>query len=848
MVSHSRLSIHVGEEHRGLSDVRYEPLVVVAIAMAAGIVVDRHRLPATDGIAFGGWWWLALALLAAWYLAWRRRRSITAAWLLLAAVALSGAAWHELRWREFPSHDVARYAAREATPACATAIVLSAPEILPAPRPTPLRAIPVGERSRVRLEMTGIRDVGQWRPAAGHCQLTVDGHLLGVHAGDRIRIFGKLRRPSSPMNPGEFDFAAHSRAERRLATLVSTSPESVAVVEPSSWWSPRRSIDAVRASGLRTIDRYIGPRQAGLASAILLGARDGLPREDVLPFFLTGTIHLLVVSGLNVGILATGLYALAWMGWVPRRVALAATMAIVVGYTLLADAQPPVVRAAILVVFVCLAAWTGRRAIGYNSLAAAAIAVLAYNPSELFKTGTQLSFLCVAVLMWLGLMEWKRRQLQYDPLDQLIYDSRPWHQRAALVGGRWFALLMISTSVVWLATLPLVAQQFHLVSTVALLISPVVLFLAVVAMWAGFLTLLGGWVMMPLAMIAGPVCGWALAALTDVVNWAESLPAGHFWVPGPAWWWVIAFYLGFLAAILWGRAIVAPRWQVAILCAWILVGLMPPLVRAWSRGDELRCSFVAVGHGTCVVLETPDGRTLLYDAGMLGPPDYATQTIAGYLWDRGILRIDAIILSHADVDHYNAVPGLLDRFHVGTVYVSPLMFDEFGATGPTRGPEMLRRAIVDAGVPLREIWSGDRLRVGEAVTVDVLHPPRGGVIGRDNANSITASVEYAGRRLLLPGDLESPGLDDVLAELPLDCDVVMAPHHGSRMSDPPGFAAWSTPEWVVLSGGADADSDVRATYEQAGAQVFNTGEVGAVELRLTHDEISAAVWRESAGK
>jgi competence protein ComEC len=826
--------------------LRYEPLVVVAIALASGIVFERYRLGILEPFGFGLYWWFALAALAAWYLAWRVRWSATAAGTLLAAVALAGAAWHDLRWREFERDDISRYAAFEAMPSCTMAVVLAAPEIMPAPRPTPLRAIPTGERSRVRVEMTGIRDVVNWRAASGRCQLTVDGHLLGVHAGDRVQIFGRLRRPSPPMNPGEFDFAAHARADRRLATLVCTSPECVKVAAPSRGWSVQSAVDSVRASGERSIYRYVGPRQAGLASAILLGAREGLPNEEVLPFFLTGTVHLLVVSGLNVAILAVGLYALAWMGWLPRRVALAAIIAVVIGYTLVADSQPPVVRAAVLVVLLCSAAWTGRRAIGFNSLAAAAILVLAINPAELFKTGTQLSFLCVAVLMWVGQIESSQWFASRDPLDKLIYESRPTYAKLCIIGGRWFVLLMISSTVVWLATLPLVLYQFHLVSPVTLLIAPVVWVLALVGMWAGFLTLLGGWVAMPLALIAGPVCAWSLAGLVRVVHWAEEMPGGYFWAPGPAWWWVVGFYLGLLAAILWGRAVVAPRWQVAILCAWIVVGLTPPLARAFSHEEELRCSFVSVGHGTCVVIETPDGRTLLYDAGALGPPEWATQSISCYLWHRGIMRIDAIILSHADVDHYNAVPGLLDRFRVGEIYVSPLMFDSFGASGPALGPELLRHAVEDAGVPLREIWSGDRLRVGDGVAIDVLHPPREGVIGRDNANSIVAAVEYAGRRILLPGDLESPGLEDVLAELPLDCDVVMAPHHGSRLSDPPGFAAWSTPEWVVLSGGRDADPEVRATYQRAGAAVFNTGETGAVELRLSAAAVTATEWRNHA--
>ena len=109
-------------------------------------------------------------------------------------------------------------------------------------------------------------------------------------------------------------------------------------------------------------------------------------------------------------------------------------------------------------------------------------------------------------------------------------------------------------------------------------------------------------------------------------------------------------------------------------------------------------------------------------------------------------------------------------------------------------------------------------------------------IGCDNANSITLAVEYEGKRVLLPGDLESPGLDDVMAEMPYDCDVLLAPHHGSRRSDPPGFAAWSTPDWVVVSGGGgEPVRPVIGTYEHTGARVLVTNEVGAIMFTFQGD-------------
>ncbi|MCI0333649.1 MAG: ComEC/Rec2 family competence protein, partial [Planctomycetes bacterium] len=819
---------------------RYQPLVTVVVAVAAGIVLDRYGRPdsfsAGDGPPaiswFTVWCWLSAGSLLTWWVAWRRRRSSLAAFPLLVAAACAGAARHHVQWELFGRLEAARYVDFDPGPACVAVIALESPQRVPAPRPTPLRAIPGGERSRLRVAIVGIRDGKVWRPASGECQLLVDGHLLGVHRSDRLRVFGQLARIGPPLNPGEFDFAAHARADRELVRMRSSVPESVTVMVRASRWRLGSVLDFVRGRAKQLVRTFVGPERAELAMAILLGDREGLTAEETEPYLLTGTIHVLVVSGLNVAVLAAGLYALMRIGWLPRRTGLAIIMVVVVAYSFLVETQPPVTRAAVFAVLICLGAWTGRRGVAFNSLAAAALVVLAINPADLFRAGPQLSFLAVAALVWIGHWAAARNAESSDRLDQLLAAARPWPRRALDTVLRWTGWLLVTSLAVWLVTLPLLLNQFHIASPVSVLISPAVWVVVFIAMWSGFLMLAVGWIVPVIGEFCGAVCSISLDWLEQLVDGAESLPGGHFWVPGPPWWWVVVFYLALLAVMIRGRALVSPRWQLAALCMWILIGLVPPLVRA-SQRDALDCSFVAVGHGACVVLQTPTGETLLYDAGSLGSPEFATQTIASYLWHRGIMRIDGIVISHADIDHYNAVPGLLERFRVGTVYVSPMMFDGFNDT-ETRGPDVLLDAIHDAGVPIRQVWSGDRLRVGPEVTLHVFHPPRRGVIGNDNSNSITLAVEHAGRRVLLPGDLESPGLEDVMAELPYDCDVLLAPHHGSRFSDPPGFAAWSTPEWVVISGGDDDIGPVVETYERAGAQVLVTQERGTVQFSLRH--------------
>src|SRR5262249_14769781 len=149
------------------------------------------------------------------------------------------------------------------------------------------------------------------------------------------------------------------------------------------------------------------------------------------------------------------------------------------------------------------------------------------------------------------------------------------------------------------------------------------------------------------------------------------------------------------------------RWRWAVLAGlvWLCVGLVGADWKSASTpADEFRCTFLAVGHGGCTVMETPDGRVLLYDAGALGGPDVTRRQIAPYLWNRGIRRIDEIFLSHADLDHFNGLPALLDRFAVGQVTCTPT-FSEKATPGVQFTVETLKRR----GIPVRIVRAGDRL-------------------------------------------------------------------------------------------------------------------------------------------
>jgi len=801
---------------------RYQPLVTVLAAVATGILADRFW-----PLSVGMWWGAAVVACGLWLVCWRANRDGPAGIALLLAVAATAGGWHHCCWHLFPVDDLGYFARHESEPVCLRGVALQLPRLSPASPPDPLRAIPTGERTQLDLAVTGIRDGRRWMPADGRVRLKVDGRLETIAAGDRLEVFGQLLGPPRVLNPGGFAYADYLRADRLRAQVFSRFPECVSVVQTTRLWSLRRLIDRARHHSSDLLRRYLAPKHWPLATAVLLGQRENLDPEQADAFAETGTAHLLAISGLHLGILAGVLFFLFRRLPISQTWAAVAVAAIMLGYMLLTDARPPVIRATILVLVTCGATCAARPALSMNSLAAAGLVILAISPADLFHTGAQLSFLAVAVIMLAApRLQGVLRRRTTDPLERLLtrYSSRS-TRLARAVAHRTGHLLLIS-ALIWLVITPLVMARFHLITPMTVLWNTVLWIPMAAALVSGFATLVFGMALPLVAMLSSQVCNASLGLLAGTVEAGRDWPLSHYWVPGPADWWLGGFYggLGLLAAF--PRLRPPRRWCVALLSGWIGLGMAHA---AWRPGeDRLDCSFLAMGHGCAVLLELPGGKTLLYDAGQFNSPHFGSRSIAELLWSRGITHLDAVILSHPDLDHYNALPDLLDRLSVGAVYTTPMMWQE-----QSRALTTLRAAIDDHGVPCQAIQAGDLLDGGEDCTIEVLHPAAGGIEGGDNANSVVLSVDYAGRRVLLPGDLQPPGLEELLAQLPIPCDVLLAPHHGSRRSNPPGLAAWCLPKWIVVSGSPPDDrAALDATYAEAGGQTLYTSETGAVFVNI----------------
>jgi len=805
----------------GTDRASYQPLLVVFAAAALGIVLDSYWPVSVSAYAS-----IAILSFGGWVLLRQFKRNTLAACAVLVLIASVFGLWHHRCWNLFPADDLGFHASLEPSPVMIEGTLSSAPTRMPAPLPNPLRAIAVGDRTRFDLRVGRVRDGQQWMPASGNAAVIVNGHVFDLVAGDRVRIVGHLVQPSPAMNPGGFDYRQYCRGNRVLSLMRCGSPSCVQLIERGPWWWPRHWVDRLRTVGEDTLWDFIAPQNAGLAAAMFLGLRDELDAEQMEAFKETGTVHLLVISGLNVGILAGCILLAFRSGWLSDRTALLLVAAVTILYTLVTGAQPPVVRATVLVLVFCVARLTGRQGIAFNSLAAAALIVLAINPVELFRTGTQLSFLAVAALIAVG-QSWLN-QTTASPVDALVTHALPSRVQLTYVVLKTIWQWVLVSFAVWIVVQPLVAARFNLITPSAILLGPILAVPVTIAMAAGFGVMAFGWLIPPLGALFGFVCNFALTMVTAIVEWARDAPFGKYSTSGPADWWLAGYYALLAAWVLIPAIQQWPRRRIiATGFAWTAIGLMVSMLPTRTH-DRAHVAFLSVGHGLAVVVELPDGKTVLYDAGSMGSPELAARAVAGYLFSRHIGQLDQIVISHADADHYNAIPQLLGKFRVGQICYGTTMFRD-----DVPPLQVLRDEIIAAAVPVREVRSGDTLLESDQYRIEVTHPPADRMPGSDNANSVVLKIKVADHTLLLTGDLEPPGLDRVMSQHVEPFDVVLVPHHGSRRSDPPGFAAWSKARHVVVSGSTqDRNPAVRAAYSVAGAALYHTAEVGAVEFDI----------------
>jgi competence protein ComEC len=599
---------------------------------------------------------------------------------------------------------------------------------------------PQGFRTRAHLEQL------KWRQAPLRHQREIELYVTGSATLSELPGAGTRWQGSGEL-AGDVHMPLAGGA-LKVKSLLLLQPLPV-----GSW------LDGLRDRGVRALQRAAGVsprllRAAGLASALMLGRREELQEGEVRSLRRSGMAHLLAVAGLHVGLVAGFVWLVLFgLGVGPRGRRWLVAVA-VFAFALLSGGNAPVRRAATGTIAYLLARQLGRPLVPLPTTWAVVAALTVLEPAAVLEPGFQLSaFVTLALVRWVG------------PVQRRL---------ASLPRGLASALAV--ALVAQCASMPLVGQHFVAVAPLGVVANLAAMPLAFVLVAASVVALgLAGW------------WSFASAALLQVVaatQWTldgVSRLGGLGSVPFPPLVAVLAGVLGALAVV----ALTRTRWSagaalaaVGITAAW----LVAPLPRLFPH--ELRA--LAVSDGMAVLARSGAGAVLV-DAGRA--PMEAWRELAR----ARVCRLDALVITHPDVDHTGGATVLLERAHIG-VLMYPLVLAERRELGT------LRRLARERGIPEWPLAAGQLVRIGDA-TCEVLWPPARPTSADNNA-SLVMRVALGEIRLLITGDLEAAGEAALLATgAAMRSDILQLPHHGSRTSSTASFLRAVGPVLAVAATG-----------------------------------------------
>ena len=693
------------------------------------------------------------------------------------------------------------------------------------------------DRQRFVLELSALNRAAMWTPATGRI-LVLARPPVAVRYGDELECALILRVPPAAGNPGTFDWRQWLAQQNILFTGTLGAGDRYAVVAHGRgrWMTAtalRLRVRMERALRLGLVDE---PKIAGALTAIVLGERQELPPETYAEFQRTGVFHVFAINGLHVGWVTAVVVLVLRLMRVPRRWTALPAIPVLVLYVIATGAHPGAVRALVMVSVWLLGRMLVRPVDLLSSVATAALAILVWNPVELFDGGFLLSFAVVIALATLTVRTTLWKHLLNPSPEEKLPAWLAWLQpdpllpRVLVPAWRQMVTHLLAVSVVildgsfvaWLGLVPLMAVYFHLFTPVSIVANLLVL------------PLLGGVVALGLtSMLAHAVWPWLTVTLNNAnffllgimirgVEWLSRLPGGHWFVPPPPVWLTVGYY--------------------AVLVVW-MSRQIPRHVKLWCTAGAVAVAAIvlAIQHEAVVeitVLDLRDGMAVFvnlpgtaHDFLVDGGGRWSGERIVvPFLRGQGVNQLEALVMTRGDKAHAAGLLPVLreipirQAIYAGSESRSEIFSDWW-------------KAIQGRRLEIVEVHAGEDWHVTGKFRWRVLNLPTSVNSHRSDNNSLAMLLEYGPTRVLLASDIGQT-MEHRLAvgKVDIRAQILVKGRHSAEPSGTDEFLDAVQPAVVIQAVGAEPsrylEPDLRDRLRRRGTPLYRTDETGAVLIRL----------------